>query len=482
MADFFDIAKQAPGVPVNAATQTMGGMQQGAQLAQAYQDHQAKMEEHANNMQQFKEHQNEFAFQQMNRVANIQNPAARQMAFNNAQKQLEVAGVPVDPALGALMKDDDYRRSYQQQAMKINGLSYDERSSALFDHAAMLNDPAAAEKSLVAGGQTSAARYATNVNAQISGVANQREMVLKGGETASKDFATVSEQNKPQNEALYNANMIQNLLSNPKGKPLSVADAKGLLDKVVNPGAALRPQTMALLSDADRGVFEHGKALMNQLTGNGNITPSQRQEILDVVKTAAIPYALDLKQSQLEYAQSHPYMNQQQVNFVHSKTPRYDMPQEYAAVERHMNNQMPPSTQAPPAAPDPVMSFHAAAPEVQADIAKYGAQIGIDVSNPKAPNYAANLQKIAGVLANHVKSAPAAAPALAATPGAPAVAAQAPAATQTPTVAPAAPSNAGFSWQGRPGAGQRKFEAAQAANEARIAAGKKHETSGGFGQ
>lgn len=391
MDSMLDVAKQGQ-VQQDVGANMGQSMAQGAQLAQAYQTHQAAMQEHQAKMAQFQEQQAQWANTQIATISGIQNPNLRAQRFKQFQKSASVAGVQVDPGWETLIKDDATAQNIGRAQAQIHGLPYDQKMAAYQDNMRMMGDAAEGEKALMNAGTLTEQRYATNVGAQVQGVQMQREMGFRQMEQGSKDFAETSARNKDAYDALRSANFVNQTLTNPKASPIEIADAKGVVDKVVNMGAILRPQTMNMLGDSSQGLIEDAKQLASQLAGKGKITDKQRGALLNVVNRFAAAQDLELSNQQNEYEKSHPGVDSAYVFSNRPKLQDFGQPGSASALAQVQNND------------HPGPAFTASiSPQAQSATMARAAQMGIKL-DPKAPDFATQLASFRAKLQEQMSS------------------------------------------------------------------------------
>ncbi len=382
MADILDLAK-AGTVTQDALSQGAAGLQHGANLAMQYEQHQNAMQEFQNKQSQFKEQQAQWSNDQIGNILSIQNPAMRAFKFKQFQKTAQVAGVSVDPAIEPLLRDDDFIRKAQQAHARINNLPYDDRLSALQDMQGMFGDAAGMEKNILHGaGELQNQRYATNVQAQISGAQMSREAQVGAMKQASDDFNAVTTQNKEPYEIIHNANIIKDALADPKNyRSVSSSIAKNLLDKIINPGVGMREGAIKLLGGAYPGIQNQAGELLSKIKGEGPITQDIAKQVLELSGRVADAADNQVSQERIAYERSHPGVN---ADYVYSKRP------DWKPLDMVASGYVKPgaSNIAGAAPPDPVKTFTSYAPAQQAGLTALAARMGIQL-DPKSPQFAA---------------------------------------------------------------------------------------------
>lgn len=412
MADFGQVigAQQLadPSVQQNSVANTQAAQANSAQLALQYDQHQQNLQNYQIQKQQFEQKQAQWNNDQIGSILSISNPTLRQAKFDQYQKLAQAQGLAVDPNIRTLLKDQDWINNAQQAHAQINGLPYDQKMAAMQDIKNLMGSADGLDKDLQTAGEIMQQRYATNLNAQVSMNQLALERRYKALGMTQDEQKAQYEQNKDSYAALQSAKNVEGILSDPNSLPIEINDAKGTLDKIVNQGAVLRPQTMTMLGDSSQGLVNDAKKLLNKITGQGSVTNEDRVALLKISQRFAMGMNQELLNKKSQYAKMNAGTGID-VDQVFSGMPQYS-PTKFDPVTGYklQNPGAPsptmnartgasggwdsaPSANAAPAQ-DPVKAFGGLDPNMQQAMQKRAAGMGIQL-DPKDPQFGVKYQQ-----------------------------------------------------------------------------------------
>lgn len=398
-------------VEQNAVSQGIEGLQQGAQLAQAYDTHQSNMQAFQQKQAQFKEHQAGWVNDQLSSILGIQNPTARAFKWKQFQQTAQQAGVNVDPAIEPLIRNDDFVRKGQMALARNNNLPYNEGTAARMDIMNMLGDAAQTEKSVHGAGelQTQMAQYTLSMQqAQANKylvTPLEQEKVLRENQTQ------IHGENKDRFETLGRANLLLDAAENPEQRkdPYANAAAQAFLAKELFPGGVIRESEMQFLDHINPGLGNKMTGWFKKTGGKGNLTEDQWQAIAALSQKVGDQANNDLQRQKVSKAKALGKLGISAED-AFAGAPEWkprDLSASFPGLrgQSTMQAQQQPNTQpsspaAAPSAPNPVDKFTALAPDKQAQLQALAARSGIKL-DPKSPQFGAQWMSLRHILEQH---------------------------------------------------------------------------------